>query len=63
MAAIRAPMSKTTDKPSAISPATKIGEWFRNSANIGFASKPAIGRSRVARVALPQKRKMVPGTA
>ncbi len=35
IAAIRAPTNKTSEKPSAISPATNIGEWFRNSASTG----------------------------
>jgi hypothetical protein len=35
IAAIRVPTSKTSDKPSAISPARNTGGWFKNSANIG----------------------------
>ena len=35
-------MKKTSDMLNAISPATKIGGWFRNSANIGSFLKNVV---------------------
>jgi hypothetical protein len=42
MAAINAPTNKASDRQSAISPATNIGGWFKNSANIVFAANPVV---------------------